>query len=329
MRRFIVALAWLLIAAVLPAVASPAAGLTTTQRATIAGLREVNYYPAANGWSYMWTRFDPTQIDADFARLHTLGANTVRIIVQPDVVGYPTVDPVMASRLRTVGQLAGKHGLHVHLTLFDWWSRYTDIAGSKQWVSSLLAPYKGNTLLSIVEVHNELDATNTAAVAWAKQIIPYVRSVVPQVMVTVSCSGITPAQFSVFVTNLKSAKPSFWDYHYYGTGYWIHSVLQQIKTIAGTTPLIIGETGQTTIGTDGVETAALDQSQADYYQAAFAATKALNLPDVAPWILFDFAPGAIPPGQTADDPRQYGFGLYRADGTPKPSAAVVSEAFHS
>src|SRR5215831_19867275 len=51
-------------------------------------LKEVNYYPAAGGWTYMWSHFDPTAIDRDFARARALDANTVRIIVQPMVFGF-------------------------------------------------------------------------------------------------------------------------------------------------------------------------------------------------------------------------------------------------
>ena len=50
-------------------------------------LKEVNYYPAADGHTYMWSRFDPTVIDRDFARIRALGANTVRIFIQPKSSG--------------------------------------------------------------------------------------------------------------------------------------------------------------------------------------------------------------------------------------------------
>jgi hypothetical protein len=52
----------------------------------------------------------------------------------------------------------------------------------------------------------------------------------------------------------------------------------------------------------------------------------LGLPTPAPWILNDFSPGAIP-SPMADDPAQYGFGLFQLNGTPKPAAAVVRAAF--
>ena len=54
-----------------------------TLESRVLDLKEVNYYPAADGRTYMWSRFDPTVIDRDFARIRALGANTVRIFIQP------------------------------------------------------------------------------------------------------------------------------------------------------------------------------------------------------------------------------------------------------
>src|SRR5215472_894636 len=122
----------------LPAVSK---GLTALE-SRVRDLKEVNYYPASDGWTYMWTHFDPTAIDRDFARIRGLGANTVRIFIQPPVFGFPAVSPVMADRLSEVIGLAAKHSLRLHLTLFDLWSRFTDIDGSKEWVSSLLSRYR-------------------------------------------------------------------------------------------------------------------------------------------------------------------------------------------
>lgn len=312
---------------------SATTSLTPAQRATVSGLREVNYYPAAEGWGYMWTRFDANQIGSDFARLQALGANTVRVIVPPYAFGYPTVRPDMARHLRTVLNLAASHGLQVQLTLFDWFRAFSDVSGSREWVSSLLSPYRTSDEISIVEVHNELDPSSKAAMVWARKLIPYVKRVMPSAIVTVSSASIPPTEFSTFVSELASALPTVWDYHYYGSARYMYSTLAQIKKIAGSTPLIIGETGMSTINKPAPQaltgdSVALDQAQAAFYRVAFSATKALHLPDPAPWTLYDFAPNAIPPSRTADDARQYDFGLYRANGTAKPAAQVVSAAFH-
>jgi hypothetical protein len=104
-------------------------------------------------------------------------------------------------------------------------------------------------------------------------------------------------------------------------------VLSCIKALAASRPLFVGETGYSTDGTPG-DQAAQEQAQAAYYQAVFTAAAELGLPSPAPWILNDFSPGAIPPiSGIADEPAQYGFGLFQLNGTPKPAAAVVRAAF--
>jgi endo-1,4-beta-mannosidase len=298
-----------------------------TLASRVRGLKEVNYYPAAAGHTYMWSRFDPTAIDRDFARIHALGANTVRIFIQPSVFGFPAVHPVMADRLSEVIELAAKHSLRVHLTLFDWWSQYSDIHGSKEWVSSLLSRYRGDPRIAVVELQNEIYPKNRAAVAWVTRTLPYLSSVMPGTLRTVSTASVTPKLFALFTHELKNSPPDFWDYHYYGPAWDAYSVLSSIQALAAPRPLFVGETGYSTDGTPG-DQAAQDQAQASYYQAIFTAASALELPDPAPWMLNDFAPGAIPPeSQAAREPAQYGFGLFQLNGTPKPAAAVVSREF--
>lgn len=120
----------------------------------------MSYHPAAGRHTYMWSRFDPTVIDRDFARIRALSANTVRIFIQPAVFGCPTVRPVMADRLSEVIGLAAKHSLRVHLTLFDWWSRFTDIDGSKEWVRRVLLRPSSNSKLP----HRSLSGAQSAGI---------------------------------------------------------------------------------------------------------------------------------------------------------------------
>jgi endo-1,4-beta-mannosidase len=310
----------------LPTVRKSAAPLETRIRG-IADLKEVNYYPAAGGHTYMWSRFDPTVIDRDFARIHALGANTVRIFIQPSVFGFPAVRPVMADRLSEVIGLAAKHSLRVHLTLFDWWSQYTDIHGSKEWVSSLLSRYRDDPRIAVVELQNEIYPRNRAAVAWVTRMLPYLSTVMPGTLRTVSTASVPPEVFALFTRELKSSPPDFWDYHYYGPAADAYSLLSRIKALAAPRPLFIGETGYSTDRTPG-DQATQEHAQAAYYQAVFTAAEALGLPRPAPWILNDFSPGGIPPESPAvHEPAQYGFGLFQLNGTPKPAAAVVRRGF--
>ena len=293
----------------------------------VGDLKEVNYYPAAGGHTYMWSRFNPTVIGRDFARIRALGANTVRIFVQPSVFGFPTVHPVMADRLSEVIGLAAKHSLRVHLTLFDWWHQFTDIDGSKKWVSSLLSRYRDDPRITVAELHNEINPRDHEAVAWTTAMLPYLSTLLPATLRTVSIGNVPVEVFALFTHELKSSPPDFWDYHYYGPPGQAYSRLSMIKALAAPRPLFIGETGYSTERTPG-DQAAQDQAQAAYYRAVFTAAAVLGLPTPAPWILNDFSPGAIPPkSRAANLPAEYGYGLFQLNGTPKPAAAVVRRAF--
>jgi hypothetical protein len=327
-------LASLILAIVLawPASHSPARQLRAVPKDPAAermvrDLKEVNYYPAVGGWTYMWSRFDPTVIDRDFARIRALGANTVRIFIQPPAFGFPAVRPVMADRLSEVIGLAAKHSLRVHLTLFDLWGRFTDIAGSKEWVSSLLSRYRDDPRIAVVELRNEISPQDPVAMAWVRTMLPYLSTVLPGTLRTVSAASVPPKVFALLTDELKNSPPDFWDYHYYGPPGGAYSLLSRIKALAAPRPLFIGETGYSTDGTPG-DQGMPEQAQAAYYRAVFTAATALRLPTPAPWALNDFSPGAIPPGlPLANKPIAYGYGLFQVNGTPKPAAAVVRRAF--
>lgn len=57
-------------------------------RGYLRSLRLLNYFPADDGWQYMWTRWKPGRINADFAAMTALGATAVRITVFPGVTGF-------------------------------------------------------------------------------------------------------------------------------------------------------------------------------------------------------------------------------------------------
>jgi hypothetical protein len=163
-------------------------------------------------------------------------------------------------------------------------------------------------------------------VAWVIKMLPYLSTVLPGTLRTVSVANVSLLDFALFTQELKNSPPDFWDYHYYGPESNAYTLLSQIKALAAPRPLFIGETGYSTDGLAG-EQAALDQQQADYLRAVFQVVARLKLPSPALWTLNDFTSGAIPPSATADNLSQYDYGLFEVDGTPKPAAAVVRQEF--
>ena len=75
---------------------------TSTTRLPVSQLKIMNYYPADAGWTLMWSSYSHARTAADFASIASLGANTVRVIVQPNTLGYPTVSSTMLANFRDV-----------------------------------------------------------------------------------------------------------------------------------------------------------------------------------------------------------------------------------
>ena len=182
-----------------------------------AGLRLVNYYPAHNGWTYMWRRWDPAAIDADFGRIASLNANTVRVIVQTPAFGWPQPTPLYTRRLAQVVALADSHGLRVELTLFDWWGGYKQIRKSELWASAIVAPYAGDPRIVSIELQNEMDPANVNAMTWARALLPYLRQIDGGIPLTVSVGGHDPIGGIRTMRQAlgPAALPDYWSYHYY------------------------------------------------------------------------------------------------------------------
>lgn len=300
-------------------------------------LRVVSYYPADAGWTRMWEPWRPQRLAADLRRLRGLKANTVRVVVPAHFFGYPVPERPRLARLAAFVGLAAASGLHVHLTLFDWWGEYQDVAGSKRWARAVLAPYVGDPRVAFVELKNELDSADPAAVAWARELVPWLRDYLRGgTPVTLSVGGAEPVRdLRALVAALPArARPDFFDAHYFtGGGEPAERVFAALRDVAAPTPLWIGELGYPTTtarsGYWGVPRTPSSQeaAQAHFLRLCFTALARLGLPPPGVWILDDFAPGAIPESDVDGRDEQYRFGLFRADGSQKPAASVVRRLF--
>jgi hypothetical protein len=294
--------------------------------AKIDALRVMNYYPAANSWTGMWTNWSATTLNQDFARIRGLGANAVRITVFPSTFGYPTISATYATRFANTLKIAAANGLAVQLTLFDWWGLYTDTANSQAWLKSLLAPYAADPEIQLVELKNEVDPADSAEVAWVAALLPTLRSVMPRTPSTVSVSGTEgPAGWTQLYNELGGAPLDVADLHFYGDDLTAYSWMLAAKQAAGALPLFIGEAGYTDVNASNDSTATALYTQAHWFSVVFAAAKAAGVATPAPWTLYNFAPGTIPAED--DNPADYYFGLYSPTGQWEPSVSVVQQAF--
>jgi hypothetical protein len=289
------------------------------------GLRLVNYYPPSDPWAKMWTSWNPRVLRRDFAMIHALGGNAVRIIVFPNIFGWPIPSHRMTDRFAETLAIAESQGLSVQVTLFDSWDAYGEVAQSRTWLRSFLGPYADDPEIQLVELKNEVDPWNPAEVGWVRALLPTLRSVLPRTPSTVSVSGVAgPSGFVWLRDQLHGAPLDVADMHFYGDELSAYSWMLAAKQAAGPLPLFVGEIGHPAVsGRAGFEAAAL--AQAHWFSVVFAAARAAGVPPPAPWTLNDFKPGSIPPPVSSPD--EYHFGLYTWTGPPRLSALVVNRAF--
>ena len=327
----------LLFAACLAA-ASSAQAVADVDRLKVPGdLRVVSYYPADAGWTRMWEPWRPQRIDADLRRLRSLNANVVRIVLPAHFIGYPVPEERYLERLRELVGIAARNGLGVQLTLFDWWGAYEDVEGSKRWARAVLEGYVGDPRIAFVELRNEIDTTDTEALSWTRELIPWLRDLLRrQTPVTVSVAGMRPVRdLRALVAALPArARPDFFDAHHFtGGGELAERVFSTLRDVAAPTPLWIGELGyptSTTLsGLAGVPLtpSAQEAAQTHYFKLCFRALARLGLPAPGIWILDDFAPDAIPQSDLTGREPEHHFGLFREDGSAKPAAAAVRRLF--
>jgi len=296
------------------------ARVASNTRVPVSQLRLMNYYPADAGWTLMWTHYSHARTAADMQAIASLGANAVRVIVQPSALGYPTVDPTMLADFQDLLATARSARLGVQLTLFDWWSSYGDIAGSEAWLRSLLAGQSGNPAIALVELQNEIPIDNATAIAWARSLLPYLSTILPGVPRTLTVSGSAGAAgIATLIGDLPPSAIDVVDVHYYGDASGAADMIRAAQSVAGGRPVLVGEAGLST--PDG---AAGEEAQARFYRVLERTTVALGVPPAAPWTFTDFTATGIP---NNPDANEYHFGLRRVDGTWKPATSVVRASF--
>ncbi|MDI6098163.1 cellulase family glycosylhydrolase [Actinoplanes sp. NEAU-A12] len=284
--------------------------------------KSINYYPSDAGWSAMWTGFDVARIEADLAKAAALGADNVRVIVFPQAFGWPAAKPEYTEKLRKFISIADSHGLTVKVTLFDWWSGYNELSNSINWAKSVIGPYANDPRVIAVELKNEFQPGDAAAVAWVKGLIPAVRAAAPNMPLTLSVDGATGAAGMARIKSSLVGTPlDYYDFHFYGSSERALAEIRKAQAAVAPDPVVIGETG--------VSSAVVSEGEQGAYLArVFRAAATAGVGSVSPWTLNDFAAGAIPANSSVSTmPAQYKFGLYRADGTAKFASTVVRTAW--
>lgn len=289
----------------------------------------VSYYSANEPWN-MFSTWNPTAIQSDYNKLRMLGTTAVRIFIAPSEFGYPTPASAKLSLLQQAIGFARTQGMKTYLNLFDRFSSFADLMGSRTWAKAIVDPYAGSPDIAAFEVFNELNGADLAQSTWARTMLSYVRSRSGGIKV-----GISPTADSGVgsIQKLKDAlgplnQPDFYSYHYYTSAQEAQeraaSIFADAKARVAPVQMIVGESGYSTWNAQQPPASASspdkETEQATFVEAVQSAATGLSLGTVGMWTLNDFAPEAIAQSERF-------FGLVRVDGSEKPAAAVVRGFF--
>jgi hypothetical protein len=215
-----------------------------------------------------------------------------------------------------------------------------------------MSPYAGRTdLIAALEVFSEILPLNMPYgwQDWTRAVMPVARQAAGGVPVTISVGGdtITNTTFGNLVQGLNgtSGQPDFYDYHFYYNPADTQTDLASAVKIAGSVPIVVGETGkpsdcpaaffggcsykaQLSIACGGKLYPRwvsggwpLESAQAQYIGQVESGTRAAGLGAAGVWTLNDHAQSC---GNLFGPTL---FGLFRPDGTAKPAAWTVTQAF--
>ena len=309
-------------------------------------VRGVNYYPRDTPWGKMWTE-TPTEVwEQDMAAAAKLGVNTVRSFLSfhPDDVakglltedGTPT--PVYHEKLQRLLNAGGKHGIRFVLC-FEFSPGILKAPDATQrWqraMRSIAGSLRDDGRVLMWDLMNEPESDDKwtePTKAYLKAARAFIKEVDPNHITTIGITYRTDRIQEVGTGDVLQ-------YHEYGTGKKsaklgpdpVRKTINGQRMKQNERPLIIGEFGMCTSrdpshGTspdlisklsDGPGTEA---DQAQVYTVVLEAVRQERIGGAIAWCLYDYP---------IKNPNESQFGLLRLDGSLKPAANVLRDAFNS
>ena len=287
-------------------------------------LKEINYYPRDYAWERFWSHWSlaKPQMDSDLDRIRQLGANTVRIFVHPWSVGFPQPTDQFTANFEDALALIAAHGLKAHVTLFDCWWSWPEIADSRTWLARVVQPHRNDTRIALWELQNEVQLENPAVRTWIQSLLPHLKQQAGTTPITVSVGNV---EWLDDVRDLSgTTPPDIYSLHWYPSEFWwtqpFPSVLDRARQLLGSADLLLGEFGYNTYTLS-------ESSQANLYHDVLYYTAQKGVHDLGAWTLNDFPTGTAQCAGNVPSAAEWHFGLYRLDGSPKPATIVLKASF--
>jgi hypothetical protein len=290
-------------------------------------IKGANYYPQWRPWLDMWTKWDGPQVERELKQGHDdLGLNTVRVLVPYLTKKDGTVEPALLRRLQETVQIAGRLNMRVIVSLFDADQDFPAPGSALEaqqatYLRTLLEPFVADDRVIAWNIHNEPDQYDIwrgggaqVVLQWLGRMADIIHQIDPNHLVTVA-----PATYDALWLPGPDGRRMI-DYsdvvswHNYNAD----DAARQFAEIRQRTgkPILLEEFGWPT-GPACYARGFNETEQERVYRTMIQATQGQVVGFVA-WNLRDWDSG---PTSRWDTDGDY-YGLYRADGSLKPAAAV-------
>ena len=303
----------------------------------------VNYWPPETG-PFMWRRWNPQQVERDFARMHELGFNACRtFLLWPDFMPTPDrVEPSMLERLDHLLGLAERYDVGVLLTLFvghmsgenwdvpwregrDFWSDPWLVAQQRAYVSTLARRYRNARSLLAWVLTNEINhfagvPSPTVGRAWVETMVATIRDEDPYHPIGLGDGAFsaTGERTGLSLDQLRDLVDFVGPHLYFGDSDALRHSYRPAFTVAladAGLPVLVEEFGCSTAQ-------ASPSHQADYYRTTLHSTCLAGAVGALAWCWADFdLPHQRP---YCHHPFEMRFGITTSWGETKPAGREMA-----
>jgi Cellulase (glycosyl hydrolase family 5) len=307
-------------------------------------MKGFNYFPRDFGWSSM-TDWDWTEVDQEMALANSLGANTIRVMIdygystghpdeiwsQDDEQKFQKPTPAYLDAMQQLLVVADSHGLKVVFCLFDYMPSWAfidraDYPTASNYLAALVPAFAGDPRIAAWSVHNEGDliAEKFPAVGLDKVIQFYaamaakIRSVDSQHLITADFGRIWNAHLAQDFVDYTS-------FHYYDDPAVLPREIAALRgRLTRPMPIVAGELGRASDGNQWSTTATQTVALGGYLDTALRGDAPLA--GALVWLLMDQNTPKTDLNRQRDK-GSFKFGMYDGNLQPKPAAAVVQQYF--
>lgn len=297
-------------------------------------VRGFNYYPSQYPWRRFLTETDVDTLDAEFALMESVGANTLRIFVWNEALfqcpGSGAVPIAEAfERLDRFIHVAGERNLRLIVTLNDLadleaYPLYADPDHVRAQTAFVVDRYRGEATILAWDVRNEGDIDYGSNQTIRLNVFPREQVLGWLALTTERVRALDPDHLITagWYLDAEATAPyvDFVSFHHWHDA---ADLLQRIAAMRAATdkPLLLEEVGYSTQRMN-------DDDQARTLTEIIAVSEREGLLGWLIWTAFDFPIDrtCTPSPCLSPDNAEHYFGVWRADYSAKPAVEVISQA---